>query len=127
MHKKIIAVILIIVFVGLVVIYVKFDPTHSHIAPKCIFKTLTGYDCPSCGGQRALHLILNGDVKRAFMLNPFLFFATPYIALIAYSSFCDGKYAKRLKHIVQSPTMVTVYLFVYVAWWVIRNTPLWRF
>ena len=119
--------VVVTVVVGLFVLYGIFDPTTSIIAPKCIFKTLTGYDCPSCGGQRALHAILNGEIGRAFMLNPFLFVAIPFLGVIAYSSFSDSKFAKRLKPIVQGSTAIAFYLFIYIAWWVIRNTSLWSY
>lgn len=56
-----VAVILLVVMVA-VPLYFYFDPAHSYLAPKCIFRMLTGLDCPSCGNQRALHSLLNGDV-----------------------------------------------------------------
>lgn len=119
------ALIITIVVVGLIILYGIFDPAASIIAPKCLFKTLTGYDCPSCGGQRALHALLNGEVGRAFMLNPFLFVVAPLIITIAYSSFSKSKLAQHLKPIVQSTTAIGIYLFLYFGWWILRNTPLW--
>lgn len=119
--------VIAIVVVGLIILYGIFDPTTSIVAPKCLFKTLTGYDCPSCGGQRALHALLNGEIGRAFTLNPFLFIAAPLIIAIAYSSFSKSNFAKRLKPIVQSPQAVGIYFFIYIAWWIIRNTPLWSY
>lgn len=117
--------IITIVVVGLIILYGIFDPAASIIAPKCPFKTLTGYDCPSCGGQRALHALLNGEVGRAFMLNPFLFVVAPLFITIAYSSFSKSKLAQHLKPIVQSTTAIGIYLFLYFGWWILRNTPLW--
>lgn len=116
-----------IVVVGLIILYGIFDPATSIVAPKCIFKTLTGYDCPSCGGQRALHAVLNGHWGEAFMLNPFLFFAIPFLIVIAYSSFSKSKFAQRLKPIVQSSTAIGIYLFLYIGWWILRNTSLWSY
>lgn len=121
------ALVVAIVVVGLIALYGIFDPTTSIVAPKCLFKTITGYDCPSCGGQRALHALLNGEIGRAFMLNPFLFIATPLIIAIAYSSFSKSKFAKRLKLIVQSSTAIGIYLFLYIGWWILRNTSLWSY
>lgn len=117
--------VIAIVVVGLIILYGIFDPATSIAAPKCLFKTLTGYDCPSCGGQRALHALLNGKVGRAFMLNPFLFIVTPLIITIAYSTFSKSKLAQHLKPIVQSSTAIGIYLFLYFVWWILRNTPLW--
>lgn len=130
MHKKksfVFIIIALIVLAGIIGIYMQVNPANSPIVPKCLFKTLTGYDCPSCGGQRALHAILKGEIGRAFMLNPFLFIAMPFLVAVAFSSFSDSKFAKRLKPIVQSTTAIAIYLFVYIAWWIIRNTPLWSY
>lgn len=117
--------VVVIIVVGLIILYGIFDPATSIVAPKCLFKTLTGYDCPSCGGQRALHALLNGEISRAFMLNPFLFIATPLIVAIAYTSFSKSKLAQHLKPIVQSSTAILIYLLLYIGWWIFRNTSLW--
>ena len=47
-----------------------FDPTRHGFYPRCMFHTLTGLDCPGCGGLRALHQLLHGNVAAAFALNP---------------------------------------------------------
>ena len=117
--------VVVIIVVGLIILYGIFDPATSIVAPKCLFKTLTGYDCPSCGGQRALHALLNGEISGAFMLNPFLFIATPLIVAIAYTSFSKSKLARHLKPIVQSSTAIGIYLLLYIGWWIFRNTSLW--
>jgi len=44
---------------------------------------LTGLDCPTCGALRATHLLLHGQLRAAFAMNPFLFFAVPCLALLA--------------------------------------------
>lgn len=38
--------------------------------PPCLFKTLTGYPCPGCGGTRAAYALLHGDLLRALLINP---------------------------------------------------------
>ncbi len=129
MHKKksfVFIIIALIVLAGLIGIYMQVNPANSLIAPKCLFKTLTGYDCPSCGGQRALHAMLNGNLRTAFMFNPFLFVAIPYIGAVAYSAFSTSTIAKSVKPIVQHPIAINLYLIMYVAWWIIRNTSIWQ-
>ena len=85
----------VVVGLCLVLIYVNINPATSYLMPKCLFKMLTGYDCPSCGGQRALHALLNGRVYDAFMLNPFLFLVAPYILAVLYSSFSKSMVAMK--------------------------------
>ena len=58
-----------------------FDPAITPAYPACPLHSLTGLDCPTCGGLRAGHLLLHGQFRAAFALNPFLFFALPVVAL----------------------------------------------
>ena len=59
-----------------------FDPAIVRFYPRCPLHSLTGLDCPACGGLRAAHLLLHAQVRAAFALNPFLFFALPAGALV---------------------------------------------
>ena len=49
-----------------------FDPAHHGFFPKCAIHSLTGLDCPGCGGQRAVHHLLNGEISAAFRANALL-------------------------------------------------------
>ena len=64
----------------LMLIYGLMDPSKS-IFPKCIFKMLTGLNCPGCGSQRAVHHMLHGNFSQAFFLNPILMPALAYALL----------------------------------------------
>jgi len=110
-------------FIG---VYLYIDPTTSHPMPKCLFRMLTGYDCPSCGGQRALHALLNGEFYNAFILNPFLFLVAPYLLAILYSTFSKSRVAIATKRIFCHHITVCIYLIIYVLWWVVRNTEWWH-
>ena len=57
-----------------------FDPTQHGFFPRCWLHETTGLHCPGCGGQRALHALLNGDVARAFGHNFFVMCALPLVA-----------------------------------------------
>lgn len=35
--------------------------------------------CPGCGSQRAVHHLLNAEIKQAFTLNPLLVLSIPYL------------------------------------------------
>lgn len=37
----------------------------------CLFKKATGIACPSCGSTRSVLELMNGDIARAFLINPF--------------------------------------------------------
>ena len=57
------------------------DPATHGFYPRCPLHSLTGLDCPTCGGLRAAHQLLHGNVRAAYVLNPFLFYALPVAAL----------------------------------------------
>jgi len=45
----------------------------------CAYKQLLGFDCPLCGSQRSLLLLIKGDVKASVLMYPPLI---PVIVLI---------------------------------------------
>jgi hypothetical protein len=70
-----------IIALALLLIYGWFDPSTSHFFPKCPVKSLTHYDCPGCGSQRAIHALLNFEFREAFRQNALLVLALPYLTL----------------------------------------------
>ena len=129
--KRSVAVTLAVVAAVVVVaifalLYTYFDPTHSYLAPKCIFHTLTGYECPACGVQRAAHAVLNGEFYKALMLNPFLALAVPYLIAVALTTFIKTQAMLRVRAIVQHRYAMIGYVVIFFVWWVVRNTPWWQ-
>lgn len=45
----------------------------------CYIKTLTGYDCPTCGMTRMVMALTRLDFKSAFSYNRFMFISFPFI------------------------------------------------
>lgn len=127
MRRRVVLVV-IVVFAAMILVplYFYFDPAHAHLAPKCMFHTLTGLDCPSCGGQRALHSLLNGEVWLSVRYNPFLWLCAPYILLLLYTSIFRGERTERLYNWLTSKRVVWSFLALYIVWWVVRNLPAWH-
>lgn len=48
------------------------NPYETQVFPECVWHQLTGLQCPTCGGTRALYSILSGDIWRSFVMNPLL-------------------------------------------------------
>jgi hypothetical protein len=68
-----------------------FNPARHGFNPTCQFHELTGWDCPGCGGLRAAHFLLHGEIGEAFRLNPLLVLALPVVfAWIAYALWARG-------------------------------------
>lgn len=97
-------------------VYAIFDPVEAEFFPKCMFRSLTGFDCPGCGSQRAIHALLHGDIGAAWAYNPLLLLAVPLMLLLLMPDRFEA--AARLKRSVWLPRVV---LAVVLGWWVVRN------
>ncbi|MBQ1252977.1 MAG: DUF2752 domain-containing protein [Alistipes sp.] len=91
--------------------------------PKCIFHLLTGWDCPACGIQRAFHSLLHGELILALRYNYFLIFSIPYFVVVAITTFLHGESIIAMRRYVQHPTIVKLFLYMTILWWVVRNIP----
>ena len=122
--KKIVLLCLAItVFVLLVLIYGKFNPENSHLFPKCPFRMLTGYECPGCGSQRAVHYLLNGKIDSAIQANALLVFYIPYIILLFLAELLKSKsrFFMRLYKMLFSRIAILIVFVIIIFWWVARN------
>ena len=48
----------------------------------CLFRTVTGFPCPSCGTTHSVLAILKGNFHEALKLNPFGFVVLPVILIL---------------------------------------------
>jgi hypothetical protein len=114
-----------VVLIGLLVLFF-FDPARHSFYPFCLFKKVTGYDCPGCGGLRALHELLRGDIGGAFRLN-----ALVVVALPAVMIWLAWRWRKQGQSRPLSGRTVLVLAWVLtmglVLFGILRNLPLWPF
>ena len=103
--------------VALCVYYYNVDPAAGGTAPRCLLRSLTGYDCPGCGTQRALHALLHGHVATAWHHNAALFFAVPLAAAYAAEDYLPAGVAR----VLRAPAFILAIAAAIVAWWVLRN------
>lgn len=61
----------IVTLVGIVLglVFFFFDPAGGGLFWRCPFNWMTGWYCPGCGGQRALHSLLHGNIRAALRAN----------------------------------------------------------
>ena len=74
----------------------------------CLNKHLTGIDCPGCGLQRSVNLLLHGEFIAAFQMYPAIY---PILALLAFlvtSSFVKFQRSNQIKMILTLLTVGTV-------------------
>lgn len=104
-----------------------FEPGKSGFFPACPFRLLTGFTCPGCGTTRALHEILHGHFTAAFMLNPLLLLAIPFLlfALLRYSVIVMRGGVPR-PNAMPAPLIYALFVVI-VSFWIFRNTPFYPF
>lgn len=68
-------------FVAVLAVLFAFDPALHRFYPQCWFHRLTGLNCPACGGLRAVHALLHGDVAAALHHNLLFVLFLPALAV----------------------------------------------
>lgn len=120
MRRSLVIVLVLAALLVIGVIYFALDPSTSGLFPRCTFLSLTGYKCPGCGTQRAIHALLHGDVAGAFKYNALLLVAIPWIALCLYAE------SRRLRNPrlyarLNAPLLIWLFLAMVLLWWLLRN------
>lgn len=123
-NKKDIVILCILIILSVVVVYVYSycSPTDSKLFPKCPFKLLTGWSCPGCGIQRAIHSLLNGRWSEALSYNYFFIISIPYAFLI-FIAYSLRKFMKneRVVELLEHRKLAMAYVYCFFAWFLIRN------
>jgi hypothetical protein len=111
-----------IVAVGVFFVFYTLNPAEQPIFPRCPFQLLTGYKCPGCGSQRAIHSLLHFDFKAAFRYNALMVLAIPYILVGIYMQNLGAsrRHPKVEKLLFGRWSALTVLVLV-LAFWIGRN------
>ena len=96
-----------------------FAPDQYPFYPRCLLHTLTGWQCPGCGGLRAMHHLLHGHISSAFHYNPLLVLLLPALAVIlAWHRVRQGRgQVDPLKH----PCWIWLLVTIVVVFGIARN------
>lgn len=98
--------------------------TLTDLRIPCVFRMVTGYDCPGCGVTRMAYALVHLDFRTAFASNPFVLcllpFAIPY-AVYRSKKFINGKE----DHFSPLETgLLCLVLAAAVVFGIVRNLPL---
>jgi hypothetical protein len=99
------------------------DPQGSSFYPKCLFHLITGWHCPGCGGLRAVHAGLRGNLVEAIRLNPLLVLLSPVLGYAVLSDLKLIACGHGLPRVAWRPLWCWVLLGLVLAFWVARNVP----
>lgn len=118
-------VLVAICFFGGVAYTLASNPTDAGAAasPTCLMKLTTGFDCPGCGGTRALWYLVHGNLPAAARSHLLAVFATPFLIYIYIVWAARVMFHKQLPPLRLSPTVIGVFLAVWALWAVARNLP----
>lgn len=67
-----------VVGAGLWVLH-RYDPSQTPLYPRCQFYEMTGWLCPGCGSQRALHALTHLELLPALRCNALLVLGGPLL------------------------------------------------
>ena len=87
------------------------NPIETVWFPKCLFKQLTGFDCPGCGTARAIHATAHGDFSAALHYNPILVVVIPFLVAITVKP----NWARKR-------CVASIAFSVLIGWMILRNT-----
>lgn len=105
------------------IIYAYYDPETNPIFPKCPFRELTGYKCPGCGSQRAIHDLMHLDISSAFHHNLLLVISIPYILVGAVFDLIKNPTARLAiwRQRLFGVKAILIVLLLIIAFWIGRN------
>lgn len=101
-------------------VYLLFDPAGGGLFPSCLLLRVTGYRCPGCGLQRALHALLHGQVRQALAYNYALLVVLP-LALLAGYRYLFPERTMGLERWMKQPRFLGALIVLTLLWWVVRN------
>ena len=109
--------------VAIGVILYLLNPSEHGFYPRCFFKMSTGLDCPGCGGLRATHQLLHGNLIAAFKLNPLLICLLPLGAYFGLRQIVFMRTGRLWPQPFRSSRWSMLLAVVVIAFGVLRNLP----
>ncbi|EME18781.1 DUF2752 domain-containing protein [Rhodococcus triatomae] len=107
---------------GAALLFVR-DPHRPGAYGLCPFHALTGLWCPGCGGMRAAHDLLHGDLSASLSSNVFV---APLVVVlaVAWVRWVPRRWrGGNERMIVVGPVSTALVLGALAAFTVLRNTP----
>ena len=100
-----------------------FDPARLAFFPRCPFYTITGYYCPGCGSQRAIHSFLHFRWSDVIRYNALLYPALIFIFYHLLRPLMWKHFRLTLPNILYMKYTPWVVMMVILIFWIVRNIP----
>lgn len=125
MKKYIIVVISVLVLTLILIMYYNYEESDSGWSVQCGLYQATGLYCPGCGGQRALHYLLHGQIGKALRYNLLFVAGIPFFIYLYYVLvrvyLLKGKY--NAQSFIFSKNFAIIFLLIFLVYFVLRNIP----
>ena len=112
---KIISITLVLFL--FVIVFTIYNPLEYSFFPKCPIYLSTGYLCPGCGSQRAIHNILNFEFYKATRHNLLIPLFIFYLFIYYLSKILNLKISRFVDH----HYLLISFVFLIVLYGFIRN------
>lgn len=100
-----------------------FDPSTAGFFPICALHEMTGWQCPGCGGLRAMHQLSHGHLQAAWRLNPLLIALLPVALWLGLRETVFTFWGRRWPGVVTRPVLGWALLGVTALFGILRNVP----
>ena len=104
-----------------------FDPATSGLFPPCPLHYFTGLYCPGCGSLRAMHQLLQGNLREAWALNPMAVILLPFVAYGLTSEALLLIRGRGLPHLFLPAGWIRALGVAIVLFGIVRNFPVYPF
>ena len=74
----------------------------------CLSKQVLGFDCPGCGMQRSVALLLQGEFLAAFKMYPAIYTIIGLFSFLAFDYFMKVKYANKISITLMIASVVLI-------------------
>jgi len=91
--------------------------------PRCYFNALTGYHCPGCGSQRAVHDLLHFRIFEALSHNVTIVLVALVLGAKAYAVMSKKYFLKYHYNLGQKSFFTITIIVILFAYWILRNIP----
>lgn len=125
--KKFINIGLLISLSGLAILFFVLNPVEHQLFPRCVFNALTGYYCPGCGSQRAIHSLLHLDFAGVVSYN--ILFIPAFVLIFYHYSFriFNKIFNTKLPNIFYYRSTPWIIFGVVMVFFILRNLPFYPF
>ena len=125
--KLSIIIIGVLTFLGMLALYIFWNPTETNIFPKCPVYGVTGIYCPGCGSQRAAHQILNGNIIEGLRHNYLIGLLGLVLSYQVFMFIMNNLLQKGIVNLLHKSKVTLGILVIVILFWILRNINLFPF